>query len=224
VDDADMGMYRCVVSTATECDTISGEAELTIAPQAATWHSVKTHDDEEIEMELDAGQGVVTESRRGDLVIRIVFDKEVLAADGTINSDDVSVTDSQEASYTPSSVELVDEQGDPATQSNTLEITLDASQIDKKALTVELVENKLCRPSSEKAMLLGDRDCEVHCRIGDVAGGPSGGDGFVGLGDVSAIKYYNRQNVSGSNARFDVNADGNINIIDMALTMSKLDP
>lgn len=246
VADEEEGQYRCLV-TAGCGDVSSNAAELTVAPQAIVWASVKTHLNSVGEKAIlldpakagtgpsagwapgtygeddpgDPGDGAVTECRRGGLTKLLVqFDRPVraIAGDGTPSTADVQVKDAADSPQTPASVAF---QGGGAS-GTVLEITLGTPPAGDPAqrYTIKLMnasdQNTFRRPSSEKAVLAGARQCVVRYLVGD-----TNSDGVVNLSDSGQVKTYNHVAVDDSSARYDVNLDGKLNLIDLALTKSK---
>ncbi len=209
--DDDEGLYRCMVTA--DCDAVPTDAaELTIAPQILTWESVKVHGSAgEIALAMPAGTPLV-EPRRGDLVIRLTFNREVLAADGTLDANDLTIKDSANNSYTPKALAFSN-----GSQGNELEITLDGTQADRKRLTLELADGKFRRPTSTKAVLAGGRNRVIRYLIGDLDG-----SGAVNILDCNAFKQEVLQAATADNARCDVNTSGSITIVDLALIKSNL--
>lgn len=211
VSEADEGQYRCVISAG--CGAVeTAVADLTIAPQILYWESVKTHGSVgEIALAMPATPPLV-EPRRGDLLIRVVFDREVQAADGTLDADDLTVKDSDENGYTPKALAF-----NNGGQGDVLDIVVDGDQVDQKRLTLELLDGKFRRPTSAKAVLAGARDRQVRCLVGDATG-----NGMVDILDLSAVRAQLFKDVDTSNARCDLNNSGSITIVDMALVKSRL--
>ncbi len=210
VTEDDEGLYRCVI-TAGCGPVVTEAAELTIAPQILSWSSVKTHGSEgEIALEMPAGTPLV-EPRRDDLVIRVTFNRDVLAADGALDANDLTIKDSANNSYTPKALAF-----NGAGQGDALDITVDGAQADRKRLTLELADGKFRRPTSTKAVLVGARSRAVRCLIGDVSG-----NGVVNTLDLGSVKA-NLFNDATASARCDVNNSGSVTIVDLGLVKSKL--
>jgi len=167
------------------------------------------------------GDSPFIEPRRADLRIRVVFDKAVQAVDGDFaDKDDLSIASLLyngedppiSGSTTPASVTQVD--------ATTLDIVLTSTPytgegaypLDQKRLTIELLSDAIRRPVSTKAVLAGDRTCEIRCLAGDVNQG-----GSVNTTDISLVRSKINAGFSQSTWLYDVNASGTINVVDMAL-------
>ena len=231
--DADQGNYRCVVAGTCGSPVNSDPGELTIAPQAITWQSVKFHGgtvNGEKAFALPPASGYPIEPRRGNLVIRVTFDKPVILVDGGTLADIVTIKDSDNNTITPDTgnIVLTGSQGGGYISS---EITLTELQVDKKKLTVKLVQPAttdtvmLRRPTSAQALLAGTLDREVWCLVGD-----TNRTGYVSMNDISMVRNMMKPPADGgtsgvvndSNFLLDVNTSGQINIVDMALVRNKI--
>jgi len=73
------------------------------------------------------------------------------------------------------------------------------------------------RIASPSGLIPGnDRDCQIRCVVGDINNTNS-----VNMIDAGAIKAENRKAVTNDNFRFDLNVDGLINLLDVALAKSR---
>lgn len=202
------------------------------------WQSIVTHGngvgDRAITLNASAGSGTAySEPRRigfGTTHHRIVinFDKEVTARDGSLGPNDVKITSGQ-TTYNADALNMSN--GD-----TTMEILCDPNDLpEDRVYTFSFVDGsakKLEEKGVPHRAVNGDSDCIVRFMIGDVFGGAPGvvGDGIVNLSDLGAIKTLNRnENMddikSGANLPhyvYDVNADGRINLIDVALSRNNL--
>jgi hypothetical protein len=216
-DDAKAGQFRCVITG--DCGVVNTEPkELTIAPKVTTWYSVKSHGPAgEKALPMDpaktgsGGDSPFVEPRRGDLKLRMVFDRPV-QANGTL-AGALSIKDSGNNPVTAGTIQLVDSQ--------TLEITIPEASADARRLTVELFnagDHGFRGTASARALLLGDRDCQVRCLIGDV-----NASGIVNTTDMSAVRsqVVSATPVSQSTCVYDVNLSGTITIVDMGLVRSR---
>ncbi|HSW45368.1 MAG TPA: LamG-like jellyroll fold domain-containing protein [Phycisphaerae bacterium] len=235
VDDADQGQYRCIVTPDNGCDeAISAAAELTIAPQALTWRSIKIHGTVPYALAMPGIGNPLVEPRRGDILVRVVFDKTVKADDGNMDPSKVYAKDHDNGPVTVSSVKLVDDvtfaELPVDGQSKTMEIRLNLPRdgqgkitdhylYDRKRLTLELLTGtgKIRCPENAKAFLGGDRDCQIRCLIGDVTQ-----NGAVGSLDMVGMRARITTPLTQSNCMYDLNISGSITSVDLALLRSRL--
>jgi len=212
VAEEDEGRYRCEVTAG--CGSVETEfAELTLAPRILYCESVKTHGGGVGEIALEMPEGTpLVEPRRGDLLIRITFDRPVLADDGELDDNDLVIEDTAKNTYYAKAMAF-----NNGSQGNVLEITVDGAESNKQRLTLELLAGKFRRPTSAKAILAGVRAREVRCLVGNVTS-----SGEVDILDLSAVKGALFTSADQSNARLDVNLSGDINVVDMALVKSRI--
>jgi hypothetical protein len=204
--------------TGTCGNETSNTATLTVTdigepPAVDAWYSAVTHGTAgEMMRSLDAtdGQADVETRRSGIQKIIVDFNRDVVATDGSADANDVIVEDSSSTPYTPDSVSL--------TNGNTrLLVAFSTALPDEKRYTFDLEDN-FRDDTPLQRVLTGDTDCEIRALTGDVSG-----DRLVALEDVGIVKTHNRETVTAGNYQHDVNTDGKINIIDVALTMSRHD-
>ncbi len=210
-----------VIQVTDDCgntDEITVNVTVAERPAAAAWRSLRTHGNgvgplaitlDPSKTDADTGaNGPVSEPRRyGIQQIVVTFGDAVEAADGSLDVNDMVVTDSGSNPYTPSSVALVD-------GGVTLQINFNAGVLpDEKRYTFELA-GKFAKAGTG-VLLGGDTNCQIRSLVGD-----ANGDGSTNLIDVAKVKGSNRQPAEAANLRDDVNVDGKINLIDGALTKS----
>ncbi len=208
VDASDVaaGPYHCQVSGDCGDPAASGSASLMLI----SWQSVRSHDgfgELAIDLEPDEGNDPMSEPRRyGIQKITVQFTETVAAADGSLDVNDVVVTDSESQSYVPHSVSLVG--GDLA-----LVVEFEAGDLpDGKCYTFELAGK--FKKSGASVALGGNMNCEVRGLVGDV-----NNDGNTDLIDMGRVKSKNRLSAAESPAD-DVNLSGSVNLVDMALVKS----
>jgi hypothetical protein len=163
-------------------------------PTPVAVHSLKQHGvlgALGIELPLDGRLTTQGESRLGGPTeITLVFDKVVVAEDGTPDESEVALSaGALEAVTIEGSTIAVHVSGVP--DASCLEITLTG--------VVDL----------DNRPVLGGR-----VRLASLAG-DTNGDGLTNLVDMSQVKNMNGATVPEGNVRFDVNTDGSINLIDM---------
>ena len=133
------------------------------APQIVSWQSERTHGGGvgAMAIALSASGSPKSEPRRdGIKKILVTFDSAVEAADGSLDTGDVSVTDSVSNPYTPTSVSLLD-------GGLTLSIEFSAGLPDMKRYTFELA-GKFRSVAAGYHLLAGDTNCDVRGLIGDI--------------------------------------------------------
>jgi len=181
-------------------------------PEATSWESVRTHGNGvgDLSITLDPAEvtNPLSEPRRdGIQQIVVGFSEAVEAEDGSLDVNDVDVSDSGATPYTPTSVALVN-------GGLTLEINFDAGVLpNEERYTIEL--NGYFKSVANGVVLGGDTDCEIRSLVGDV-----NGDGDMNLIDMARVKSKNRESVDVANAGDDVNVSGRINLVDAALVKS----
>lgn len=213
-----------IFSTESGLDPVTCQAFVTPCVQGAvnSWFSVRTHGNAgELSIPLDASKadadtgtnGPTSEPRLGGIQkIVVMFDYEVEAADGAIGTDDVVVTDSGSQTYVPMGVSL-----DAGESGTMLEILFDADALPNEArLTFELAGT--FRSVAGGELIAGDTDCQIVTLVGD-----SNNDNQTDSSDLSEVLAQSgRSPATTTNARQDINADGLLNLIDVALTRQHL--
>lgn len=188
------------------------------------WQSVREHGNGvgELAIALDASvttvsgstQSPTSEPRLGGIrKVLVTFDEPVEAADGALDAGDVAITDSSSHSYAATAVSL-----DGGASGTILEILFDAGELpNNEVFTIDL--SGAFRKVDSGALVAGDTDCEIAGKIGD-----SNNDGVTDAADVADVLSQNGiAPVSATNVRRDVNADGRLNLIDVALTRRNVD-
>lgn len=183
------------------------------APAITSWKSIRTAGSlGEMGISLDPSLPIETasiEPRRGG--VRII-EATLSAPVGSINPSQAIVLGQvispsgvagPELSYSPSSVSLVG--------GNRIRLTFADPLLPERArFKIDL---------SMVVTVDGDADCNVRVLAGDV-----NGTGGPDLGDALAVKARNGQPVTPDNAKYDLNNDGAINLIDVALAKSLIQP
>jgi hypothetical protein len=189
----------------------SGDACDNTAPQVLAWMSERTHGGGggDLAITLTASGIPKSEPRRdGIKKILVNFDSAVQAADGSLDTSDVTISDSLGGSYTPTTVSLLN-------GGLTLSINFNPGLPDQKRYTFELA-GKFKAAGVPYPLLTGDTNCEVRGLVGDM-----NSSGNINLIDVGAVKAKAGAVVSASTCMYDLNCDGNINLIDVGLAKSK---
>ena len=171
---------------------------------------MRTHGDGvgELPIALDLANPVSEPRTAGIQKIVVAFSEVVEPVDGTLDSNDVSITDSAATPYSARTLALID--GDTK-----LEITFDPGDLpDEERYTFEVIAAKF-RSAASGLPLSGDTDCDVRGLVGDV-----NNDGSTNLMDAARVKGKNRVPVTTANAPDDANTDGEINLIDYAMVKS----
>ncbi|NLX21842.1 MAG: DNRLRE domain-containing protein [Phycisphaerae bacterium] len=204
-------------STSTDNSvTYSTAAEPTIV----SWQSVRTHGgatgNAGITLQANGNMVPCSESRRYGIQTLVIEFNEEMEVNGSLDDAVTLVGYGLPPEQDP--VDYTSELNVPTllAGSRKLAVTVklngrDSSLANRKRYTFTLDGGSLKSKSSGLPMA-GDLDCQVRSLCGDV-----NNSGKVLIDDLVAIKLANRSSVTQANCRLDVNLDGEINIIDMAL-------
>ncbi len=176
-------------------------------PSVIAWRSVRTHGSRgNLPIALNPS-AVVTESRRYGLQrLEVDFDQAVQPADGSLDLTDVSILDAQSNAYQPTTLQLTE-------NGQRLVVQFSPGLLpDMKRYTINLADNfKGTQPPYP--VVGGTRACQIRLLCGD-----TNNDNKVDILDLMAIKNANRDPADAANCSVDISADGEINVIDLAIT------
>ncbi len=200
--------------------------EVTIQPcisgAITSWSSVREHGAAgEVAIPLNASKtvndlgsdGPSSEPRRGGIQYIVVkFDENMEAANATLEPGDISVVDQSQVSYTPLAAEL-----DGGTSGTILTIEFAEGDLpDAATYTIDLAG--ALRSQDGGTPLDGDTDCVIRSVVGDAKP-----NGQTNTADIDLILDHQGEGVTGAtSARLDINVDGTINTIDVAVTQANL--
>ena len=132
----------------------------------------------------------------------------VQPADGSLDLTDVSILDAQSNAYQPTTLQLIE-------SGQRLVVQFSPGLLpDMKRYTINLADNfKGTQPPYP--VVGGTRACQVRLLCGD-----TNNDNKVDILDLMAIKNANRDPADATNCSVDISADGEVNVIDLAITNS----
>jgi hypothetical protein len=186
-----------------------GDACEAAPPTIISWKSERTHGGAgALSIVLDPLTAKFETRSGGVKKMLVTFDSPVQAADGSLDTGDVVVTDSLSNTYTPTAVSLTS--GDTV-----LVIEFSSGMPDMKRYKFDLT-GKFKAAGAPYPLLTGDADCEVRSLIGDV-----NSSGNMNLIDVGAVKAKYGVAVTASTCMYDLNATGSIDLIDVGLAKVK---
>lgn len=189
----------------TSFANIAGGQYVSLEPSVhvTAWRSVRTHGSAG-NLALTMTPGIVAiESRRGGPQnLEFDFNQAVAAADGNLDVGDVVVTNATATAAT-------------LTNGNTtLQVTL-ADVVDEAVCTIDIAGKFVS--VADGCEVAGVTSLQINVLTGD-----ANGDGTVGLVDIAAVRQLNRETASSANCMKDLNVDGQINLIDLALCRAKI--
>ena len=163
---------------------------------------------------------VVEPAVYGLRLIRIEFEEPVMPDDGQLGGNDVVITGSDgtlpPTSYVPTSVALVN-------GNRVLEVRFDPAAgerfsplPDGRRYTIDVTGKFVGLWTG--LLVGGDANCQVRALAGDVSG-----DGEVNLADLGLVAANLHEALATANALCDLNLDGRINLIDLAIAKSRQD-
>ncbi|NOX60253.1 MAG: DUF11 domain-containing protein [Planctomycetes bacterium] len=205
-------------------ESIVCEAPITpcVSGEINSWSSVRSHGSAgEIGIPLDASKtandlgsnGSNSEPRRGGIQkILVTFDEVMVPVNAALEPSDISVVDQTLVGHVPMAVSL-----DEGLRGTTLVIEfLDGALPDAALYTIDLAG--ALRSEVGGTLLSGDTDCVILSVVGD-----ADQDGETSSIDIDLILTRQGEGVlSAPNARLDINADGVINLIDVAIAQASL--